>query len=62
MYGGKQWQSSKTAPLPRSGRREMLEILNAQGHATVTELCGHFQVSPATIRNDLNEPGSHEIS
>ena len=36
-------------------RREMLEILNAQGHATVTELCGHFQVSPATIRNDLNE-------
>ncbi len=36
-------------------RRDLLEMLNAKGHVTVTELCEHFQVSPATIRNDLNE-------
>ena len=45
MYGGKQWQKQQNGILAEIRRREMLEILNAQGHATVTELCGHFQVS-----------------
>ena len=36
-------------------RKELLELLNAEGHATVAMLCNHFKVSPATIRNDLND-------
>ena len=36
-------------------RKELLDLLNAEGHATVTMLCNHFKVSPATIRNDLND-------
>ncbi len=36
-------------------RKELLELLNAEGHATVSMLCNHFKVSPATIRNDLND-------
>ena len=36
-------------------RKELLELLNAEGHATVAMLCNYFKVSPATIRNDLND-------
>lgn len=36
-------------------RKEILELLNAEGHATVNMLCERFKVSPATVRNDLND-------
>lgn len=36
-------------------RKEILDLLNAEGHATVNMLCDRFKVSPATIRKDLND-------
>jgi DeoR family fructose operon transcriptional repressor len=36
-------------------KQEIVQLVNAQGRVTVKELCQKFAVSPATIRNDLNE-------
>jgi Transcriptional regulators of sugar metabolism len=36
-------------------KQEIVSMVNANGLATVNELCSHFSVSPATIRTDLNE-------
>ena len=36
-------------------KQAITEIVNQKGNVTVGELCERFQVSPATIRNDLRE-------
>ena len=36
-------------------RNSIVELINAQGFITVTQLCQRFEVSPATIRNDLRD-------
>lgn len=36
-------------------KQEINDLVNTHGKVTVNELCQHFFVSPATIRNDLNE-------
>ncbi|MEG2022343.1 MAG: DeoR/GlpR family DNA-binding transcription regulator, partial [Oscillospiraceae bacterium] len=36
-------------------KQEIVNIVQAGGKTTVGELCAHFSVSPATIRNDLSE-------
>lgn len=36
-------------------RKSIVELVDAQGFVTVSELCERFSVSPATIRNDLHE-------
>lgn len=42
-------------------KKSILELINAQGFITVSELCDRFGVSPATIRNDLNELESAQL-
>lgn len=36
-------------------KNNILKLVSTRGSATVSELCEHFGVSPATIRNDLRE-------
>ena len=36
-------------------KQEIVDMVNSNGRATVNELCTYFNVSPATIRTDLNE-------
>ena len=36
-------------------KNTIVELVNAQGFITVNNLCQRFNVSPATIRNDLHE-------
>lgn len=36
-------------------RQEIVAQIQTQGKVTVEDLCNHFSVSPATIRNDLTE-------
>ena len=36
-------------------RNSIVELINAQGFITVNHLCQRFDVSPATIRNDLRD-------
>ena len=36
-------------------KNSIVELVNAQGFITVNNLCQRFNVSPATIRNDLHE-------
>lgn len=36
-------------------KQTIIDIVNKMGKATVSYLCDHFSVSPATIRNDLRE-------
>lgn len=36
-------------------RQEIADLVREQKKTTVTELCDHFSVSPATIRNDLTD-------
>lgn len=36
-------------------KQEIVDRVNSNGRATVNELCDYFNVSPATIRTDLNE-------
>ncbi len=36
-------------------KQAIKELVNQKGNVTVAELCERFQVSPATIRNDLRE-------
>lgn len=40
---------------PEERKRKILEILNEQKKIVVPELCRYFNISPATIRNDLHE-------
>ena len=35
--------------------QEIVKMVNQNGNVTVLELCEHFRVSPATIRNDLRK-------
>ena len=36
-------------------KRGVLEFVTQRKRATVTELCAHFDVSPATMRSDLRD-------
>lgn len=36
-------------------RREVLEVVGRQGYASIEELARHFEVTPQTIRRDINQ-------
>ena len=42
-------------------KKAIVELVDAQGFITVSELCARFSVSPATIRNDLHELESAQL-
>jgi len=43
------------APFAESRKQKIVKQVNLKGEVNVSDLCDEFQVSPATIRNDLNE-------
>ena len=43
------------AMLAQIRKNAIVELVNGQGFITVSELCQRFNVSPATIRNDLRD-------
>ena len=42
-------------------KKTIVELVDAQGFITVSDLCARFGVSPATIRNDLHELESAQL-
>ena len=45
----------RTLYFPEERKRKILEMLNEQKKIVVPDLCKYFNISPATIRNDLHE-------
>lgn len=49
------WTEDHVTLLPEQRRRRIIEVLAAEQAADVTSLAGTFEVSPATIRRDLQQ-------
>ena len=49
------WTEDVVTLLPEQRRRRIIEVLAAEQAADVTSLAGTFEVSPATIRRDLQQ-------
>ena len=45
-----------------SARHQALqEFLSARGYATIEELARHFEVTPQTVRKDINALAEHRL-
>lgn len=55
--GGLTMAKQKTAIFIEERKQDIVEMVNRIGKVTCAELCKKFQVSQATIRNDLNNLG-----